>query len=244
MSSQPALHLGCAGWSLSRAFLAAFPEQGSHLQRYAAILPAVEINTSFYRPHKPETYRRWADAVPEHFRFSVKVPRAITHERRLVECEALLQAFLDECGELGERLGCLLVQLPPSLAYAPDEAGTFLQALRQRFAGSIALEPRHRSWLEATPLLVDLRIAQVAADPARIGSDSQPGGWSGLQYWRLHGSPRIYYSDYGPDYLQRLGARLRQSTQAGIPTWCIFDNTAAGAALGNALQVQAGLAAP
>ncbi|CAG8870512.1 hypothetical protein PS627_04020 [Pseudomonas fluorescens] len=242
MSGKAALHLGCAGWSLSRAYLAAFPEQGSHLQRYAATLPAVEINTSFYRPHKPETYRRWADAVPEHFRFSVKVPREITHIQGLVECESLLQAFLDECGELGDRLGCLLVQLPPSLAFVPGEAGRFLRALRQRYIGGVALEPRHPSWLQAAPLLADLHIAQVAADPARIGADSLPGGWTGLQYWRLHGSPRIYYSDYGPEFIQRLGNQLCQSLEAGIPTWCIFDNTAAGAALGNALQVQAGLA--
>lgn len=240
MSGKAALYLGCAGWSLSRAYLAAFPEQGTHLQRYAATLPAVEINTSFYRPHKPETYRRWAEAVPTGFRFSVKVPRQITHIQRLVDCQGLLEAFLEECGELGERLGCLLVQLPPSLDYAPAHAGTFLLALRQRFAGAVAIEPRHASWLQAAALLNELQIAQVAADPPRFGTDSLPGGWPGLEYWRLHGSPRLYYSDYGPAFLQRLGDRLRQNTTAGITTWCIFDNTAAGASLGNALQVHQG----
>ncbi|HKS13622.1 MAG TPA: DUF72 domain-containing protein [Pseudomonas sp.] len=240
MSGKAALYLGCAGWSLSRAHLAAFPGQGTHLQRYAATLPAVEINTSFYRPHKPETYRRWADAVPTDFRFSVKVPRQITHIQRLVDCQGLLDAFLEECGELGERLGCLLVQLPPSLDYAPAQAGAFLLALRERFAGAVAIEPRHASWLQAAPLLNQLRIAQVAADPPRFGTDGQPGGWPELEYWRLHGSPRIYYSDYGAEFLQRLGARLRQNNTAGITTWCIFDNTAAGAALGNALQVHRG----
>lgn len=231
--------IGCAGWSLGSAHLAAFPEQGTHLQRYAATLNAVEINSSFYRPHKPETYRRWAASVPAGFRFSVKIPQQITHTQRLVDCEPLLDVFLGQCSELSERLGCLLLQLPPSLAYEPTRAGLFLQALRQRFEGDVVIEPRHPSWSAAQSLLVELRIAQVAADPPRIGNDQTPSGWSGLHYWRLHGSPRVYFSEYDQERLQRLAVQLRQSAEAGIPTWCIFDNTAAGAAMGNALQLQA-----
>ena len=74
-----ARRIGCAGWSIHKDAAAAFPVEGSHLERYARVFPAVEINSSFYRPHKPETYARWADSVPDGFRFAVKVPRAITH---------------------------------------------------------------------------------------------------------------------------------------------------------------------
>jgi uncharacterized protein YecE (DUF72 family) len=207
------------------------------LQRYAARLNAVEINTSFYRPHQPQTYARWAASAPEQFRFSVKLPKAITHEKRLQACEALLDRFLDECGHLGDRLGCLLVQLPPSLVYDVEVVHRFFECLRQRHDGGIAVEPRHRSWATAQSLLVDFQIAQVAASPSRFDSDAQPGGWPGLVYWRLHGEPQIYRSAYDSDYLQRLAEQLQVRCAAHLPIWCIFDNSASGAALGNALAV-------
>lgn len=231
-------YLGCAGWSLSREYAGDFPGTGTHLQRYASVLNAVEINSAFYRPHRPATYARWGEAVPEGFRFSVKVPKAITHERRLVECGAALDEFLGQCRGLGERLGCLLVQLPPSLVFAPEMVKRFLGELRTRFDGPVAIEPRHASWAAAQALLVEMQVAQAAADPARFGVDSEPGGWPGLVYWRLHGTPRLYFSEYSPGYLEALALRLQTCAHAGVPVWCIFDNTAAGAALGNALTLK------
>jgi len=236
--------VGTAGWSLPRAEQPHFPAEGTHLERYAARLNAVEINSSFYRPHRPSTYARWAASVPAAFRFAVKVPRAITHERRLADAEPLLDAFLAEVAALGDRLGPLLVQLPPSLRFDAPVAAAFLAALRERHAGAVAIEPRHASWFteEAAALLAERRVARVAADPPRAGVDGEPGGWSGLLYYRLHGSPRIYYSAYDGDYLRALAARLGAAAAAGVPAWCIFDNTAAGAATANALEVRAPLA--
>jgi uncharacterized protein YecE (DUF72 family) len=229
-------HVGCAGWSLPEAVRPAFPAEGTHLQRYAARLPAVEINSSFYRPHRPTTYARWAAGVPEHFRFSVKVPRTITHERRLVGTEDLLDGFLAEAGALGGRLGCLLVQLPPSLAYDPPTAEAFLAALRERYAGAAVLEPRHPSWFDppAAELLRRHRIGRVGADPARVPAAAEPGGWPGTAYFRLHGSPRIYYSAYDEPFLDALAGRLRDVARHADGVWCVFDNTALGAAWANA----------
>lgn len=79
----------------------------------------------------------------------------------------------------------------------------------------------------------------VAADPSPISTGWTPGGWPGIHYWRLHGSPRIYHSDYEPDRLQALAQQVQNSVRAGITTWCIFDNTASGFALGNTLMLQA-----
>ncbi|HEX8358843.1 MAG TPA: DUF72 domain-containing protein [Longimicrobium sp.] len=229
-------YVGCAGWSLPREEQERFPSEGTHLQRYAARFPAVEINSSFYRPHRPSTYARWAESVPAEFRFSVKVPKAITHTARLTDTEALLDAFLAETASLGAKLGCLLIQLPPSLALAEERAAAFFRTLRERHDGAVACEPRHPTWLTepAEALLAEWRIARVAADPARAERDAAPGGWPGLVYHRLHGSPRIYYSEYPPDYLAALARSIRDSA---VPTWCIFDNTAAGAATANALDV-------
>lgn len=234
-------YVGCAGWNLGREHLSAFPTEGTHLQCYAAILGSVEINSSFYRPHRQQTYVRWADSVPADFRFCVKMPKRISHVRRLQHCEQELDEFLGQCSGLGDRLGCLLLQLPPSLAFAEPLAEAFFVALRQRFFGDVVLEPRHESWADAEPLLVRHRIAQAVVDPSRISGDGAPRGWQGLQYWRLHGSPRIYYSAYERSWLEHLAVELQAATGAGQATWCIFDNTASGAALGNALTLAASL---
>ncbi|MHC8411793.1 DUF72 domain-containing protein [Pseudomonas sp. Hz4] len=216
-----------------------FPGHGTHLQRYASHLTAVEINSTFYRPHRPQTYLRWAKSVPEPFRFSVKVPKLITHVQRLQDCERLLDEFLSQCTALGDSLGCLLVQLPPSLAFDEGIATDFFLALRQRYAGALVLEPRHETWLNADALLIEQRVGRVAADPSPMTGGGTPGGWPGIHYWRLHGSPRIYHSDYEPDRLQALAQQVQNSVRKGINTWCIFDNTASGFALGNALTLQA-----
>jgi len=235
----PTLFIGRAGWSLSRTEQAHVPAEGtSILERYAQRFPAVEINSSFYRPHRPTTYARWGACVPPEFRFAVKVPKRITHEQRLVAVEPLVDAFLAEATCLGERLGPLLVQLPPSFAYDEGVARTFFGSLRARFAGDVVFEPRHATWFTADVerLLRDLRVARVAADPARVPEAAEPAGWPGIVYYRLHGSPRVYYDTYGDEYLDALAVRMRSHlARSSAPVWCIFDNTALGAATTNAV---------
>ncbi|MEZ3136491.1 DUF72 domain-containing protein [Stutzerimonas kunmingensis] len=242
MGGREMIRIGCAGWSLSREAWPVFAEEGTHLQRYGGGLSVVEINSSFYRPHRPATYRKWAASVPEGFRFCVKMPRQISHELRLRECDEALGRFLSEATELAEKLGCLLLQLPPSLAFDQPVVEDFFAALRARYDGALVLEPRHASWLDAGEVLERWRIARVAADPSPIAGGEQPGGWSGMRYYRLHGSPRIYHSPYSAESLERLAEELGISARSGLPCWCIFDNTASGAAVSNALALQALLA--
>lgn len=233
-----AIYVGCAGWALPKEYAPQFPGEGTHLTRYAGRLPAVEINSSFYKPHKPATYARWAASVPEGFRFAVKVPREATHTRRLVGTEDVLDRFLPEATALGGKLGPLLVQLPPSLAFSATVAETFFAALRERFDGEVVVEPRHPSWFDtrADELVTKFRVARVAADPAVVGPAGEPGGWDGLVYHRLHGSPKIYYSAYDDSYLARLADKLTAAARSAT-VWCVFDNTAEGAATANALDV-------
>jgi uncharacterized protein YecE (DUF72 family) len=233
------LNIGCAGWSIPQALKSHFRVHGSHLERYSRVFNAVEINSSFYRPHKPATYERWQKMVPASFRFAVKVPKVITHSSRLNDSDEALAAFLDECTNLDTKLGVLLVQLPPRLQFQELTAEAFFATLRAQFEGDVALEPRNATWFtpEVETLLSNFKIARVAADPAPVPEASMPGGWSDLVYYRLHGSPRMYYSGYSGEYLGKLADGLIQARARGSRVWCIFDNTAEGAATRDALAV-------
>jgi uncharacterized protein YecE (DUF72 family) len=235
----PSLLVGCAGWSLSANVAASFSTQGSHLERYAQVFSCVEINSSFYRAHQPKTYARWAQSVPDTFRFSVKVPRAITHDSRLRDCEGALVKFIDETAHLGDRLGCILVQLPPSLELDTGDATRFFSALRAHTSVAVACEPRHSSWFTTAgaAVLDAARIVPVQADPApAAGIDGFFRDLSTL-YIRLHGSPRMYYSAYDDAFIENVAARMRRALRHGGTAWCIFDNTASGAAIPNALAL-------
>ncbi|HLY87873.1 MAG TPA: DUF72 domain-containing protein [Acetobacteraceae bacterium] len=235
------LRIGTAGWSIPTEFAADFPGQGTHLERYAKRFNAVEINSSFYRPHRRTTYERWADSVPADFRFSVKLPKSLTHERRLKDGEDLVERFAGEVEGLGEKFGVLLIQLPPSLAFS-DEAGDFLRRLRPRFAAALALEPRHKSWFmpAVEEFLTESGIARVAADPPRFAGGDEPAGCRKTAYFRLHGSPRIYYSRYDEAALADWSRKASHAVKTGAQAWVIFDNTAEGAAIDNAAEMITG----
>jgi uncharacterized protein YecE (DUF72 family) len=230
--------IGTSGWSVPRVLADAFPSGGSGLERYAHRFNCVEINSTFYRSHRAATYDRWLTATPAGFRFAVKLSKTITHDARLVVGRDDLAARLEELRQLEPKLGPVLVQLPPSLAFDADVARRFLDALRELYAGEAVLEPRHVSWFEpqADTLLAEHKVARVAADPKRHPLAGEPGGWLGLAYWRWHGSPRLYYSAYDEDALESLAAELTR--EPARPTWCFFDNTVSGAAAANALQLK------
>ena len=238
------LRVGCAGWAIPSQHAHAFPSQGTHLERYAQRFTGVEVNSSFYRPHRPTTYARWAASVPDQCQFAVKMPKEITHTRHLVEVTAPLERFLTEVQSLGAKLGPLLLQLPPSLRFTEPLVQTFLTALRTRFHGPVVCEPRHQSWCSpaAAQLLRAFQVARVAADPARAPAAAVPGGWPGLVYYRWHGTPEMYMSAYTTAAVEALAARVAPAART-VPTWCIFDNTARGAATMNALELLARQAA-
>ena len=238
-----AIRIGTAGWTLPKKYAQHFPDEGSHLERCAQAFKCVEVNSSFHRPHQQKTWERWAGSTPPDFRFAVKLPKAITHTAQLANCGAPLHKFFQEVCGLGDKFGPLLVQLPPKLAFDDALAQDFFTTLRELHpqslhTGFIALEPRHASWF--TPpvnrLLRSFDIARVAADPPK-GSPlaATPGGWPGLCYWRLHGTPRTYYSSYDGAFLRRFATQALKA-HCG-EQWVIFDNTALGHATANALEL-------
>lgn len=231
---------GTAGWSIPAALADRFPADGTSLQRYTARFPCAEINSSFHRSHRPATYQRWAEAVPPEFRFSAKLAKTITHQRKLAGCEDLLDLFLEEVSGLGDTVAIILVQLPPSLSFDQSLVRSFFDALRSRTPLRLVCEPRHPSWFEADAdlLLCDYDIARVAADPARVEAAAVPGGWRGLSYYRLHGSPVPYRSSYDDGRLELYARAIAADLGEERPVWCIFDNTASSAAAGDALKLQ------
>lgn len=245
------MRIGTAGWSIPRQAADALPGDGPHLRRYARVFACAEINSSFHRSHRPAVYARWAAETPAGFRFSVKVPRAITHEGRLLGARAALERFLDEAAALGDRLSVLLVQLPPSFAFDARRSRAFFDLAHRLFAGAIVCEPRHPSWFTAASdaVLAAARVGRVATDPVRAPAAARPGGWLGANgdgsgavvYHRWHGVPATYRSRYDAAWISARAAELASwPPQADV--WCIFDNTASGAAAVNALELRDTLA--
>ncbi len=242
------LFIGTAGWTVPKQHAALFPiplDGGdvSHLERYATRLRCVEVNSSFYRPHRRTTWERWAETTPADFLFAVKAPRSVTHTAELVNSGDALPKFFASIRGLGDKLGPVLIQLPPKLSFREDVVMEFFTNLRRLHSGAVALEPRHASWFSAPvdQLLRSFEIARVAADPPK-GSElaAHPGGWSRLQYWRLHGTPHTYYSEYDEHWLERFLKmhHLLEVRSSEQETWIIFDNTALGHATPNAIWLE------
>ncbi len=233
------VYIGTAGWNVPKAHAALCGEEGTHLQRYACGLLCAEVNSSFYRPHKPQQWAKWAAATPAGFRFAVKAPKAATHTAKLVGCGGVLAEFFAQIAGLGEKLGPVLFQLPPKLEFDEGVAGEFFTTVRELHAGLAVCEPRHGSWFtpQASRLLAGFEVARVAADPPKGSAlAAKPAGWSGLRYFRWHGSPRTYWSEYSAAQIAGLAEAVRAKQAA--ETWVIFDNTAMGHALANAVALR------
>lgn len=233
------LRVGTAGWAIPSGVRDRFPVAGGGLERYAGRLGAVEINSTFYRRHRVSTFERWAAATPAEFRFAVKAPREITHRRKLENCEDLLAGLAADLRGLGDRLGPVLIQTPPGLAFDETRTGAFLDACEAQIEAAIVMEPRHPSWFTASAdhWLASRRVARVAADPEPAPGAGLPGGSGSHVYFRLHGSPDMYRSAYGRDRLEAILQRVMAAGEVGAERWVIFDNTASGAAAADALAL-------
>ena len=231
--------VGTAGWSIPRAAASHFSSPGTHLERYALRLDCTEINSSFHRPHAVTTYAKWRDSTPRGFRFAVKIPRAITHELKLEDAREPFVIFLSQTDGLADKRGPLLLQLPPSLSFDGSVVTAFLDMARRVYDGPIVCEPRHATGF--SPLVASLleryRISRVAADPPPVPDATTPAGWARVAYFRLHGSPRTYWSRYDENAITTLAATIGTISTAE-QVWCVFDNTASGAAIENAWELR------
>ena len=233
------IYIGTAGWSIPRASAHRYHTEGTHLQRYARVFPCAEINSSFHRSHSASTYGKWAASTPCAFRFAVKVPRLITHELKLRRARAPFEQFLAESSGLGDQRGPLLVQLPPSFAFEARIAARFFDVVRTHYDGPVVCEPRHPSWFAARPHAVLQRyaVARVVADPPITDGAHAPGGWDGYRLLSLARCPAHVLVAVRREL--PLAARdACTAVSESVDVWCVFDNTATGAALENAWELQ------
>ena len=224
------------GWNNPPTERAVRQSAQSHLAHYAVYFSCVEINSSFYRPHRGATYARWRDETPAPFRFSVKFPRDITHESSLRRTASAVSRFYEQIGYLQPKLASVLVQLPPKLEFSAPTVRSFFQSVPSLHGTVVACEPRHASWFSAAAdeALRRQQVSRVAADPARCSGAEIPGGARRFAYFRWHGSPKMYVSKYSDAQLATFVVQLQKAKARDA--WCIFDNTARYAAWDDALR--------
>jgi uncharacterized protein YecE (DUF72 family) len=230
MTDLDRIWVGLAGWSNPPGKRAHRDADESHLSYYARHYSCVEINSSFYRSHRAATYARWRDATPETFRFSLKMPKSITHDSHLKRCAGEVERFYDDIVHLQPKLAVVLIQLPPTLEFDSRSVRAFFKRAPRLPETAIVCEPRQSSWFTkaADNVLKEARVSRVAADPARYAGAELPAGLRRFAYFRWHGSPHLYYSHYSEAQIDRFAATVRRCSAR--EAWCVFDNTARYAA--------------
>ncbi len=236
---QCALHVGTCGWSYQewgRDFYAGVPRR-AWLAYYAAQFNAVEIDATFYHALQPETFARWHDSTPAHFRFCLKAHRWITHVRRLQVDDAAIVRERDRAAALAEKLAVVVWQLPPQLQRDDERLRHFLARLRHWPGVRHAIEFRHRSWFSEE---VEAALRQTCVAAVQSDATDWPQ-WrvvtTDLAYWRLHGHRVTYASSYATSTLARLARRVESLRGSSVDVCVFFDNTDAGAAPRDALRL-------
>lgn len=238
------LHIGTSGWSYKHWSGIFYPEDvkpAKYLEHYVTVFDCVELNASFYRIPNVKTVQGWARRTPASFRFCTKMSRFITHQKKLVDAAEAIDRFLAAFEPLGDRLGPFLVQLPPSLRFAPDIAEAFLHLLAlRRNLGEFVLEARHDSWFtpESVSLLKHYGIAGVIADSGGRFPVSEVLTNS-LVYLRFHGPDGRYRASYTTGVLETYARKIIAWLSEGCQIWAFFNNDFNAHAVHNARELKA-----
>ena len=229
------VRIGCSGWVYKHWRGLFYPEglpQRLWFQRYAEEFDTVEINASFYRVPKPETFDGWREKAPPNFRYAVKVNRFITHLKKLLDCPEELDRFILLARKLADRLGPLLYQLPPSLHRDLPRLDAFLERLPSDLEQVV--EFRHASWYdEPTQELLDRHgIGVVCHDLKGLLSPRWASGRTA--YVRFHGSGGRYSGRYSDEALLGWADWVLDQVKSGRSVWCYFNNDIFGHAIDDA----------
>jgi uncharacterized protein YecE (DUF72 family) len=218
------IRVGIGGWDFKPwrgEFYPAGLPQARELEYASRKLTSIEINGTFYRTQKPESFRKWAGETPDDFVFSVKAPRYATHRRVLAEAGESIKLFFDSgVLELGAKLGPILWQLHPNKKFEPEDFAAFLELLPARIDGRVlrhVIEVRDTSFVD--PAFIALaRKAAVAI--ALIDSDKHPliaDPTADFVYARLQRTSEKVKTGYGPTALEHWAKRARVWEEGGVP---------------------------
>ncbi len=253
------LRIGTSGWMYKDWGAMFYPKdlKKGHLSYLAAEFNTVEINSSFYHLPLASTFAKWKGEVPDDFVFAVKLSRFITHQKKLEGVREPLERFLKNAKNLEEKLGVILIQLPPSLQFDESLLETFLESLRvvanrEKLETRYALEPRHASWFEdAIAKIVRTRVKEfgtmclVFPHSAKIPSYSpvEENILADFAYVRFHGPSECAASRYGPQRLKPWADRIQKWKDQGLDVFVYFNNDIHGHAIVDArtLKRQLGL---
>lgn len=207
----------------------------SRLTYYASLFSSVEINASFYRLPKAATVEKWGKSVPDDFRFTFKAPKGVTHAKDLQFNSEELELFAETVESVGDKKGCLLVQLPPKVSREKEEELTgLLECLSDNAEGwKIAVEFRHPSWYNRSVyrLLQGYGAAMVEHDLPQSATPKIEVAES-FMYLRFHGPESAYRGSYADAVLDGYANRIAGWLKDGKEVYVYFNNTM-GDALGN-----------
>lgn len=235
---KPFIHIGTSGWNYDHWRGLFYPHdcpKSKWLEFYAGNFMTVEVNATFYRLPRPETFRNWRLRTPPGFLWSIKASRYITHVKRLMESAEPLARFFGALEPLQEKRGPVLFQLPPSLAFDETRAAMFYQDL-STYGHRSVVEVRHVSWIESMSLglLSRYNIALCISDTAGRYPYCE-AMTADFNYIRLHGSRKLYASNYTEEELQNWADKIRTWNR---DTYLYFDNDFEGYAVKNAIRLR------
>jgi uncharacterized protein YecE (DUF72 family) len=235
-------HIGCSGWVYRHwkgGFYPADLSQKRWFEHYSAAFDTVEINASFYRLPKAETFDVWREKAPSGFRYAVKVNRFVTHMKKLLDCQDALDEFIGLARRLGPKLGPLLYQLPPSLKRDDGRLEAFVSTL----PGDLehVVEFRSRDWYdeEVLALLDRHEIGFVTHDLVGLQSPRRASGRTA--YVRFHGTAGKYRGRYTRKQIEDWAHWLRTQREAGRSVWAYFNNDIGGDAIEDAMALRRSL---
>jgi uncharacterized protein YecE (DUF72 family) len=233
------VRIGCSGWIYRHWRGLFYPEslpQRLWFDHYAETFATVEINASFYRRPTPENFDAWRDRAPPGFRYAVKVPRFITHMKKLMDCAEPVAEFLARARRLGETLGPVLYQLPPRWALNRERLDDFLALLPPDLTH--VFEFREKSWMtEEVLALLDARGVSFCAHDMP-GSATPRWAAGPIAYVRFHGGEGKYWGRYSDEGLLAWTDWLVGEARGGRDVWCYFNNDIGGHAVHDALTLR------
>ena len=223
------LHIGCSGWSYDHWRGDFYPEnlaKSKWFSHYATQFSTVEVNATFYHLPRETTWDKWRDAAPEGFIYAIKLWRQVTHRRRLADAQEPLSTFLRGAEKLGERLGSILVQLPPGLHADHQLLSSFLSLLPRELR--FAFEFRHRSWYEdETYRLLEKHGCSFVLHDYR-GRVTPRVAVGPFIYLRFHGPEGDYQGGYSREALSDWASWLTEQASSGREVFAYFNNDIGG----------------